>query len=295
MSISGKELVEQGEEMIQRGQDMIDQGREMDMGETVLMEGNEMKKHELLRRGREMVERGEEKVERGREMRKYDLLRNTKKELKLRLTETKKALDFWRLLGDVPVVVALIAVVGGWLALQSTGYTRITGDAVFNPLYYIEILFVHSGWDHFVANMYFFLTAGIVLTYLTNNRKVFVVMAVSHVSAVLVTGVWFERGMIGTAAAAYGMLAATAVRTTYIGSKRYSPSTQTSAPIGIFVVSGIGMLMMGTVAGGFLQNVPLIIGFMAGGALECVTVLSKTRGTSAADMNNTEKIGPPTQ
>jgi len=274
---------------------MIDQGREMDMGETVLMEGKEMKKHELLRRGREMVERGEEKVERGREMRKYDLVRNAKKELKLRLTETKNTLGFWRLLGDVPVVVALVAVVGGWLALESTGYTRITSDTVFNPLYYIEILFVHSGWDHFVANMYFFIPAGILLTYLTNNTKVFVVVAVSHASAVLVTGVGFEQAMTGTAAAAYGLLAATAVRTTYIGSKRYSPSTQTTAPLGIFVVSGVGMLMMGTVAGGFVQNVPLIIGFVTGGALECLTVLSKTRGTSAADLTDAEKIGPPTQ
>lgn len=296
MSIRGKELIEQGEEMIDRGEEMMEKGHEMEWGETVMIEeGHEMKKREMLERGRQMVERGEEKVEKGRKMRKRDIVRNWRKELSLRLEKSKEALTLWRLLGKTPFVVALIAGVSGWLAREGVGYSRMTSEMLVNPLYYVELLIVHSGWEHFIANMYFFLPAGMAMTYFTNNKKVLVVVAVSHTSAVLTTGVALEQMVTGTAAAAYGLLAATAVRTTYIGSKRYSPSAQISAPVGMFFISGVGILMMGAVVGSFLQNVPLIVGFAAGGALECLTVISKTRGTDPGEMEETEKMGAPTQ
>jgi outer membrane lipoprotein SlyB len=141
--------------------------------------------------------------------------------------------------------------------------------------------------------MYFFVSAGILLTYLTNNRKVFEVVAVSHVSAVLITGFAFDQSMTGTTAAAYGLLAATAVRAAYVGasSRRYSQKTQTAAPTGIFALSAVGMLMIGVVSGGLVQNVPLIVGFVAGGVLECLRVVSKTRGTSKGEMNEMDAIG----
>ena len=289
----GKELIEQGEEMIERGEEMVQQGRQMNMGETVVIdEGHEMKKFEMLSRGREMIKRGEEKVERGQELRRRDLLRNVKKDFKLWIDETKKSITLARVVWNLPVIVALIAVVSGWFALEGIGYNRITTPSLINPIYYVEILFVHSSWNYFFVSMYFFIPAGVTMTYLTNNRKVFVIVAVSHGVAVIFTEFVANQMMTGTAAMAYGLLAATAVHAAYIGSKRYSPSTQTAAPLGIFVVSGVGILMIGTVAGGFLQNIPLIVGFAAGGSLECLTVLSETRGTSPSEV---EDIGAATE
>ena len=293
MTKSGKNLITEGEEMIEKGQSMVEQGHEMGWGETVVVNGHEMKKGEMRRRGKEMIERGREKVERGHELRKYDVARRVKKELRTLLREPKKALNFWSVLGNVPITVALVVGVSVWLVLEGITSTRITYGTLINPLYHIELLFVHSSWEHLLTNMYFFVPAGILLTYLTNNRKVFEVVAVSHVSAVLITGFAFDQSMTGTTAAAYGLLAATAVRAAYVGasSRRYSQKTQTAAPIGIFALSAVGMLMIGVVSGGLVQNVPLIVGFVAGGVLECLRVVSKTRGTSKGEMNEMDAIG----
>lgn len=294
MTKSGKELVREGEEMIERGRSMVEQGREMGWDETVVIDGgHEMKKGEMRRRGEEMIERGREKVERGREMRKYDMVRRAKKEMRTLLREPRKALTFWRLVGSIPITVAIVVGVSAWLVLEGITTPRLTYGGLINPLYYIELLFVHSGWEHFLMNMYFFVPAGVLLTYLTNNKKVFEVVAVAHVSSVIVTDFAFDQAMTGTTAAAYGLLAATAVRSTYIGSRRYSSSTQTAAPLGIFVVSAIGILMMGVASDGLLQNVPLIVGFVAGGALESLRVISKTRKTNKKDIRDVEELSAP--
>ncbi|MDZ7687668.1 MAG: hypothetical protein U5J64_02915 [Halobacteriales archaeon] len=293
MTTTGKDLIEQGEEMIERGEEMVQQGREMNLGETVVIdEGHEMKKFEMLSRGREMIERGEEKVERGHDLRRRDLVRNVRRELRLLIQRFTKVLSFSKVVWNLPVVVAFIAVVSGWFALEGIGYNRITPPTLLNPVYYVELLFVHSSREYFLVSMYFFVPSGLAMTYLTSNRKVFVTVAVSHVSAVVFTELLSGQIVTGTSAVAYGLLSATAVHAAYIGSKRYSFSTQTAAPISIFIISGIGILLIGTVSGGFFQNVPLIIGFAAGGSLECLTVISETRGTSAAEM---EEMGSPAE
>jgi len=103
----------------------------------------------------------------------------------------------------------------------------------------------------------------------------------------------FDQSMTGMAAASYGLLAATAVRATYVGasSRRYSQNTRTAAPVGIFVLSAVGMLMIGVVSGGLVQNVPLVAGFVAGGVLECLRVVSKTRGTDKGEIKDVETLG----
>lgn len=291
MTKSGKELIQEGEEMIERGRIMVERGREMGWDETVVIEGgHEMKKGEMRRRGEDMIERGREKIERGREMRKYDIVRQTKKEMKTLLREPRKALTFWRLVGNIPITVAVVVGVSAWLAFEGINTTQLSYGGLVNPLYYIELLFIHSSWEHLLTNMYFFVPAGVLLTYLTNNKKVFEVVAVAHVSSVLVTGFVFDQAMTGTTAAAYGLLAATAVRSTYIGSKKYSSSTQTAAPLGIFFVSAIGILMLGIASGGLLQNMPLIIGFVAGGILEYLRVISKTRNTKERGIRDVEEF-----
>ncbi len=282
---TGKEMIERGEEMVERGHEMLEHGKAMREGETVVFDGHEMKKREMVERGREMIERGNERIEKGRAKRKYDIVWRAKRLFRDAVDGSANGQEpnLWRALGNIPVTVGVVVGISVWLVLEGIVDTTATYDSLVNPFYYVELLFVHASTEQFVSSMYFFVPAGIALTYFTNNKTVFNVVAVSHVAAVLVTGVVLDSMFTGTTAAAYGLLAAVAVRAAYIGSKNYSATTQTAAPTGILVVASVGILMIGAAGGSLIQNMPVVVGFAAGGAYETMRVVGETRKTETVD------------
>lgn len=184
--------------------------------------------------------------------------------------------DGWT--GNAPLVVAAIAAVGGWFALRGMdGYTSgISGvPAYLDPLYYVGTLFAHSGLSHYVSVMYFLVPAGMVFTYLTNNRKTAYVVVVSHLPTAAVCSVLGVE-VLGAGAAAYGLLAAVLVRTAWLSSEGYSERARIGSSVGVFVLTGLGLVAV-TGAGATAYVVP-VSGFLLGGGYEAIVALRKFRG-----------------
>ncbi len=190
-------------------------------------------------------------------------------------------------LGNVPFVVGGIAVLSGWLVAEHGGYTtdEISGSllTLFDPTLYMLTVFLHESWSAYIESMYFFLPAGIALTYMTNNKNVLGVVVVSHVFAVLLSAIALGLAFAGTLAAAYGLLAATMVRATKFGTEKYSEKTQQGAPMAVLVVAVLGLLMLVTTSADGGQYLPVLVGFVFGGSFEASRVYLETRGVGSDD------------
>ncbi len=179
--------------------------------------------------------------------------------------------DGWA--GNAPLVVAAVAGIGGWFALRGmNGYASgISGvPSYLDPVYYLGTLFAHSGLSHYVSVMYFFVPAGMLFTYLTNNRKVAYVVAVSHLPTAAVCSV-LGVGTLGAGAAAYGLLAAVLVRTAWLSSKEYSRKARLVSLVGVFGLTGLGLIAV-TGAAAAVYVVP-VSGFFLGGTYEVTRIL----------------------
>jgi hypothetical protein len=179
---------------------------------------------------------------------------------------------------NVPLVVAAVAAVSGWFALRGVhGYASgISGvPAYVDPVYYLGTLFAHSGLGHYVSVMYFFVPAGMFLTYLTRNKRVAYVVAVSHLPTAFVCSV-LGLEVLGAGAAAYGLLAAVLVHTAWLSSEGYSVGVRVVSVVGVVVVTGLGLVAV-TGADASAYAVPLS-GFVLGGTYEATAVLGGLRG-----------------
>lgn len=196
----------------------------------------------------------------------------------------KIILKLWRASGYLPLTIAIVAGLSGWIVFEtgiSTDY--INELALVNPMHYGISLFLHDTPSDYITSMYFFVPAGVFLTYMTSNKEVLGVIAVSHIFAVMLGGMSFGLEVYGTAAAAFGLLAAALVRGTKIGTEDYSERTQRAAPVGIFVIGALGLFMIGTASDAMRQQVPYLIGFAFGGSFETVIVLAETRGIGESE------------
>jgi len=202
----------------------------------------------------------------------------------------KIALKIWKKCEYLPIAVAVVAGVSGWIVLEHGIYTEYVSEVtLINPMHYLVSLFLHENWSHYVTSMYFFVPTGVFLTYMTDNKDVVGVILVSHVFAVLLGGMVFGIVVAGTTAAAYGLLAATMVRSTKVGTEDYSAVTRRAAPIGVFFISTLGLFMVQTASSSGFSYTPFMIGFIFGGSFESVRVFAETSGVSNADEESKSK------
>jgi membrane associated rhomboid family serine protease len=179
-------------------------------------------------------------------------------------------------IGNIPIVVTVIAGLSGYIIFEHGGYTgnEISGEFVtfLNPAHYLVSLFIHENWSQYISSMYFFVPAGVVLTYITSNKNVLAVIGASHIFAVLSCGVWLNLAVSGTTAAAYGLLAATLVSAVHIYAEGYSRKVQVVAPVGILIISTLGLISV-TETVGYAQ---VLMGFIFGGSFEGARVIIQT-------------------
>lgn len=177
---------------------------------------------------------------------------------------------------NIPIAVALIAALGGVFAyLGYDTYPRgfSTFPYVLDPVYYVVTIFTHSGVSHYVANMYFLVPAGVLMTYLTSNREVLYVVVVSHLpTATLCATIGLTS--LGAGAAAYGLLAALLVRATWFSAKDYSGSVRVASSIAVVVVAGAVLVTLVVVSGGSqIAYIIPVSGFVLGGTYESLRVI----------------------
>jgi len=187
-----------------------------------------------------------------------------------------------RVSGNLPITVVIVAGVAGWLAANghyASIETRVTIlGQILNPLYYAESLLYHTDWNHYWGNMTSlgFVSVGVLLTYLTNNRHVLGVILVSQVLAAFVYGIGIGQLVYGSSTATFGLWGATVVRTVGIGKQEGSSETFQVALLGLFVVFGGALLLVSIVgASSGIAHFAHLLGFVFGGAYESMYVLSE--------------------
>jgi hypothetical protein len=190
--------------------------------------------------------------------------------------QTKKRLWERLRLGDVPITVVSVAAVGGFFALKGfesypEGFSSF--PYALDPLYYVVMLFTHSEPSQYLGNMYFLVPAGILLTYLTNNRKVLYVITVSHIPTVTLCAT-IGMDVVGAGAAAYGILAAVLVRTTWFCAEEYSGAVRVGSSVAAVGLAGAALVALVATAGGsrIVYLIP-VSGFLLGGTFESCRVL----------------------
>jgi len=181
-------------------------------------------------------------------------------------------------LRDLPVTVFVIAAIGGYFA--SRGFSTYpegfsSFPYILDPLYYVVTLFAHSGLSHYLANMYFLVPAGILLTYLTSNKKVLYVVAVSHIPTVTLCAT-IGMEVIGAGAAAYGILAAVLVRTTWFCAEDYSGAVRVTSSVAVVAVAGVGLALLVLTSGASqIAYIIPVSGFILGGTFESLRIMYK--------------------
>lgn len=175
----------------------------------------------------------------------------------------------------VPFTVIVVVAVSGWFASKGvSGYPRGLSSLPFHldPLYYVGTLFIHSGVPHYLTNMYFFVPAGIILAYLTSDRKVFYVVLVSHLPTALVCSL-LGLTVIGTGAAAYGLLAAVLVHATWSYSSGFSGTARVIPSICVVLLAAAALIV--ATGGALVAYIIPVSGFVLGGAYESWRIIHK--------------------
>ncbi len=136
----------------------------------------------------------------------------------LRLVEMNGRQSLSGVLGYLPITVVGFAALTGWLHASGVeyypdGYVFVD---LFNPLVYVGSLFFHADWTHYWGNMAFLLPFGVLLTWLTSNRHVLVVMVVSHFAAsVAIMAAFLTMGLpvfgVGSSLAVFSVIGAAVV------------------------------------------------------------------------------------
>lgn len=188
----------------------------------------------------------------------------------------KKGVREWLRLTNVPITVIFIAALGGvfaYLGYDTYPQGFSTFPYVLDPVYYVVTIFTHSGVSHYMANVYFLVPAGVLMTYLTSNREVFYVVIVSHLpTATLCATIGLTS--LGAGAAAYGLLAALLVRATWFSAEEYSGAVRVASSVAVVAVAGVVLVSLVFVSGG--SQVAYIIpvsGFVLGGTYESLRVI----------------------
>jgi membrane associated rhomboid family serine protease len=192
------------------------------------------------------------------------------------MTETGRGVRERLKLSNLPITIGVIALVGGFF-VRVGFHTYPEGLSTFpyllDPFFYFGTIFTHSGASHYVANMYFLVPAGIILTYLTSNREVLGVVLVSHLPTAAFCAT-IGLTALGAGAAAYGVLAAVLVRTTWFCAEEYSGAVRVASSIAVVVLSGVALTALVVVSGA--SQVAYIIplsGFVLGGTFESLRVI----------------------
>jgi membrane associated rhomboid family serine protease len=175
----------------------------------------------------------------------------------------------------VPFTVTIVAAFSGLFTLRGISTYPPDFSAFpyhLDPLYYVATLFIHSGASHYLANMYFFVPAGLILAYLTSNRRVSQVVLVSHLPTAFVCSL-LGLSVIGAGAAAYGLLAAVLVHATWYCAGSYSGTVRVTSSIGVLALAALALVV--ATGGALTAYIIPVSGFVLGGTYESWRILHK--------------------
>lgn len=174
----------------------------------------------------------------------------------------------------VPVVVLFIAAVSWYLDANAVRHQDIFSHSdtlLVDPLYHSINMFVHFDHSHFAGNMRLLIPFGILLTWLTSNRHVLVVVAVSQFLANIVSGI-AGQFVYGASGVMLALLAALLVRSTGLAMQNAAPETVQLVVGSLLSVASLllFLIFLGSGGSGWIAHFHHFLGFTFGGAVEAV-------------------------
>lgn len=191
-----------------------------------------------------------------------------------------EALDRTTLLEYIPMTVLCIAALSYYAerngirrddlySLHDLSLVRLA----FDPFYHAATVVVHSGWQHFSGNMLFFVPLGILLTWLTSNRHVLLVIVATVVPTNFVAGAAGQFGF-GASTAVFGLFAAVLVRSAGYAFQDASANTLQDVVATLLILGGTAFFAVFILAGGRTEigHFAHFLGFLFGGAVESLYI-----------------------
>lgn len=179
-----------------------------------------------------------------------------------------------RLLRFIPVVVLFIAAVSWYLDANAIRHQDLfphSETLLVDPRYHSINMFVHFDHSHFVGNIRLLLPFGILLTWLTSNRHVLVVVVVSQFLANIISGI-AGQSVFGASGVMLAMLAALLVRSTGLAMQDAKPETVQMVVGSLLSIASLlfFLIFLGSGGSGWIAHFHHFLGFVFGGTVEAI-------------------------
>jgi len=185
-----------------------------------------------------------------------------------------------RALGYVPVTVAVLVAASLYFEVNGIRhgdlYPTLSGGLLFDPVYHSVNAFLHFDRAHFTWNMRLLIPFGILLTWLTSNRHVFVVVAFAQLSANVLSGV-AGQFVFGASGIVLALIAATLVRSIGFAMQDAAAEMVQAVVGGVLSVAALTLFVvfLGSGGTGWIAHFHHFLGFTFGGAIEAIYLFSE--------------------
>lgn len=183
-------------------------------------------------------------------------------------------------LGYVPITVAGLVAVSLYFELNGIRhddlYPTLSGALLVDPVYHMVNAFLHFDRAHFTWNMRLLIPFGILLTWLTSNRHVFVVVASAQLLANVLSGV-AGQFVFGASGIVLALMAATLVRSIGFAMQDAAAEMVQAVVGGVLSVAALALFMvfLGSGGTGWIAHFHHFLGFTFGGAIEAIYLFSE--------------------
>ena len=183
-------------------------------------------------------------------------------------------------LGYVPITVAGLVAVSLYFELNGIRhddlYPTLSGALLVDPVYHMVNAFLHFDRAHFTWNMRLLIPFGILLTWLTSNRHVFVVVASAQLLANVLSGV-AGQFVFGASGIVLALIAAALVRSIGFAMQDAAAEMVQAVVGGVLSVAALALFMvfLGSGGTGWIAHFHHFLGFTFGGAIEAIYLFSE--------------------
>ena len=184
-----------------------------------------------------------------------------------------------RAVGYVPVTMLGVFLACSALAVAGIFHAEVRdlflgGTVLFNPLVYTINIFFHGDWGHYAGNMTLWVPFATLLTWLTSNRHVLLVVVTVNFMTV-VTAIFIEGVGLGLSHVVLGVGAAALVRSIDYAFADTSPEGIQTLVVGIMSPLAVGFFLVMVLAGPrLIADFYHFLGFLFGSAIEAMYVFS---------------------
>lgn len=185
-----------------------------------------------------------------------------------------------RALGYVPVTVLALVAISLYFEVNGIRhedlYPTLSRALLVDPVYHAVNGFLHFDRAHFTWNMRLLIPFGVLLTWLTSNRHVLVVVVFAQLLSNVLSGV-AGQFVFGASGIMLALVAAALVRSIGYAMQDASAEMVQAVVGGVLSVASLALfvIFLGSGGTGWIAHFHHFLGFTFGGAIEAVYLFSE--------------------